>query len=272
MYFITISKMLGTGGEEVAKEVSKRLNYAYYGEEELRQVAAETGFISDVQQLEERSPDFFERYFTEKPAIYLGRTQSVIYEVAKQGNAVFSGRGSQLLLRVFDCALHVLVIGSRKKRIEQVMTGNRVDREVAEGMIDRSDHDKRGFLKFAFDKDWLDPKLYDLILNTDKLSLESAVRMIVDAANSTEIKACGADSVRLLARLCLTRRIESTFLEEGLSKSRIFFDFENETAVRLYGVVTTPEEKERIGNVLGAVRGIGKLKNELTVFTGSLEM
>jgi len=119
MYFITISKMLGTGGEEVAKEVSKRLNYAYYGEEELRQVAAETGFISDVQQLEERSPDFFERYFTEKPAIYLGRTQSVIYEVAKQGNAVFSGRGSQLLLRVFDSPSTFLSSGQGRRELNK---------------------------------------------------------------------------------------------------------------------------------------------------------
>jgi cytidylate kinase len=272
MYFITISHMLGTGGEEVAKEVSKKLNYAYYGEGELRQAAAETGFSKETEHLEERSPDFFERYFSEKPAIYLGRTQALIYEVAKQGNAVFSGRGSQLLLRAFDCALHVLVTGSRKKRIETVMKANGVERDLAERMIDRSDHDKKGFLKFAFDKDWLDPKLYDLVLNTDKLSLESATRMIVDAANSEEIKICGTDSVRLLGRLCVTRRIESTLLEEGWTPSRIFFDFENENAVRLYGVVTAPEEKERIGELLAGIRGIEKVKNDLTVFTGPMEM
>jgi cytidylate kinase len=271
MYFVTISQMIGTGGEQIAKEVSKRLNYTYYAEEELRQTAAEMGFHTGTLHVEEKSPDFFARYFSEKLAIYFGRMQSLIYEVAKQGNAVFSGRGSQLLLRVFDCALHVLITGSKEKRTERVMNQNHVERELAERMVDRSDRDKRGFLKFAFDRDWLDPNLYDLVLNTDKLTTESAVRMILDAANSDEIKACGTDSVRLLGRLSLTRRIESTLIEEGLTRSRIYFDFENENAVRLYGLVTSHEEKENVGRILGAIRGIGKVKNDLTVFASAMD-
>jgi cytidylate kinase len=271
MYFVTISQMLGTGGDEIAKEVSRTLNYAYYGEEELRQAAARMGFLTERGHLEEKSPDFFEKYFSEKPVIYLGRMQSLIYEVAKGGNAIFFGRGSQLLLRVFGCALHVLITGSRGKRTERVMNQNHIERELAERMIDRSDHEKRGFLRYAFDKDWLDPKLYDLVLNTDKLTTESAARMIVDAANSDEIKACGTDSVKLLGRLSLARRIESAFLEEGLTRSRIYFDFENENAVRLYGLVTSREEKENIGKIVEAIRGIEKVKNDLAVFTSAME-
>ena len=56
-------------------------------------------------------------------------------------------------------------------------------------MVERADHDKRGFLRDAFDEDWLNPQLYDLLLNTDTLSINSAVKIVVDAARSDEIKA-----------------------------------------------------------------------------------
>ena len=124
MYFITVSEMVGTGGETIAKEVAAELEYAYYGEAELSKSAEEMGFLSDVQKLDEKGPALFERFFSEKPKVSLDRLQSVIFEVAKKGNAVFFGRGSQLLLNSFDCALHVLVTGTTEKRIERV--GKRV--------------------------------------------------------------------------------------------------------------------------------------------------
>ena len=86
-----------------------------------------------------------------------------------------------------------------------------VGKELAEKIIERSDHDKKNFLRFAFDEDWLNPHLYDIVLNTDKLSLDAAVRMIIDAARSEGIKACGIDSVKLLAQLAVQRRLNLSF-------------------------------------------------------------
>ena len=121
MYFTTISEMLGTNGEKIARQAAKELDYTFYGEEELFKAAEEMGFLSDVKKMEEKGPAFLERFFSEKPKIYLDRLQSVIYEVAKKGDAVFFGRGSQLLLHSFDCAFHVLVTGSMEKRVKRVM-------------------------------------------------------------------------------------------------------------------------------------------------------
>jgi len=270
MYFITISEMLGTKGEQIAREVAKSLNYSYYGEEEVLKAADEMGFLRDVQKLDEKGPALLERFFSEKPKVYLDRLQSVIFEVAKKGDAVFFGKGSQLLLNSFGCALHVFVTGSMEKRIERVMQEKGVGREVAEKMIERSDHDKRGFLRFAFDEDWLNPNLYDLILNTDKLNIDSAVKMITDAAKSDKIKACGMDSVRSLGKLSLHRKVESTLLERGAMNQHLFFTAEDEDSVRLYGLVYTPDEKESIGKIVKGVKGVKKVINDLTIFAGSM--
>lgn len=270
MYFITISEMFGTHGEKIARQVAKKLSYTLYGEEELLKVANQMGFLEDVKKLDEKGPTLFEKFFSERPKIYLNRLQSVILEVAKKGDAVFFGRGSQLLLHSFDCAFHVLLTGSTEKRVQRVMEEKHLSREVAEQMVNRSDHDKRGFIRFAFDEDWLNPQLYDLLLNLDKLSLDSAVKIIVDAAKSDEIKACGRDSIRLLGRLSLQRKVDSALLEAGVVNPHLFVTVEDSNTVRFFGMVNSSEEKEAVEKVIKGVKDAKKIANDLVVFKGSI--
>src|SRR5574340_215153 len=212
MYFVTVSEMLGSGGENVARKVAERLNYPFYAKEELFKVAEEMGYLADIKDLELKSPHLLEKYFSDKPKIYLDRFQAVIYEVAKRGNALFFGKGSQLLLHSFDCALHVLVTCSMEKRVARLLRGTKIKKSVAEKIIQTSDHDKAGFVKYAFNNDWLSPHLYDITINTDKLNIESAVSIIIGAAQSEEIKACTDDTVDKLGKLALERKIESALL------------------------------------------------------------
>ena len=270
MYFITISEMLGTNGEKIARKVAEELKYTFYGTKELFEAAAAMGFLSDAKKSDENVPALLERLFSDKPRIYLDRLQSVIYDVAKKGNAVFFGRGGKFLLHSFDCAFHILVTGSMEKRIQRVMEEKQAGREVAEKIISHSDHDKRAFVRFAYDEDMLNPRLYDLVLNTDKLSIDSAAKMIVDAANSEEIKSCGIDSVQLLGKLSLTRKVESLLLEAGATSPHIFFTVEETNAVRLFGFADSSAEKERVENLVRKIKEIKTIKNELVVFTESM--
>jgi cytidylate kinase len=270
MYFITVSEMVGTEGEKIARQVAGMLNYDYYGEEELLKAADELGFVKDLKKLDEKGPTFLKNFFSEKPKIYLDRLQSVIYEVAKKGNAVFFGKGSQLMLNSFNCAFHVLVTGSTEKRVERLMKEMDIEKEVAEKILQRSDQDKRGFLKFAFNEDWLNPRLYDLVLNTDKLSVESAVKMTIDAARSEEIKACGVDSVKLLETLSLHRRIESAILDAGVINSTLFITVEDTDSVKIDGIANSWEEKETVERIVKATKGVNKITNELRLLKGSM--
>jgi cytidylate kinase len=270
MYFVTISEMVGTRGGPIAQQVAKGLGYAYYGEAELLKFAEEMGFFSDVKKLDEKGPHLLERFFSEKPRVYLDRLQSVIFEVAKKGNALFFGKGSQLLLNSFNCALHVLVTGSMEKRIQQIMEEKRVDREVAEKMIHRSDQDKRGFLRFAFEQDWLNPNLYDLVLNTDKLTIDSATKMVVEAARSDGIKACGLDSMKLLEKLSLQRKVEAAFLEAGVESQHTFYEVEDGETVRVYGIVYSSQDKETLEKMMKGIKGVKKVINNLTLFSGAM--
>jgi hypothetical protein len=157
-----------------------------------------------------------------------------------------------------------------EKRIQQIMEEKRVDREVAEKMIHRSDQDKRGFLRFAFEQDWLNPNLYDLVLNTDKLTIDSATKMVVEAARSDGIKACGLDSMKLLEKLSLQRKVEAAFLEAGVESQHTFYEVEDGETVRVYGIVYSSQDKETLEKMMKGIKGVKKVINNLTLFSGAM--
>ena len=266
MHFITISQMLGTDGEKIARKAASDLKYVFYGEQELFHAAENLDVLADVKTLDEKAPSLMERLFSERPKVPLDRLQSVIYDTAKKGDAVFFERGSQLLLKSFSCAFHVLLVGSHEKRMERVMKEMGLGREDAEKMISRSDKGKKDFMQFAFGEDWLNFHLYDLILNTDKVSFDSAAKAIVDSAKSEEIKDCGMDSANTLGKLSLQRRIESAFLEAAIP-SHLFFAVEDTENVRLYGFASSQEEKGSVESVVRKVKGVRGIQNEINIYS-----
>jgi hypothetical protein len=104
----------------------------------------------------------------------------------------------------------------------------------------------------------------------DKLSFDSAAKIIVDAARSDEIKACGRDSVRLLGKLSLQRKVESSLLEAGVVNPHFFVSVEDPNTVRVYGMVNSPEEKEEVERVIKGIKDTKKIENDLVVFRGSM--
>jgi osmotically-inducible protein OsmY len=49
----------------------------------------------------------------------------------------------------------------------------------------------------------------------------------------------------------------------------VFFTVEDEDSVTLYGFVYTPDEKEATGRIVKGIKGVKRVVNDLTVFTGS---
>lgn len=270
MYFITISEMIGANGEKISRKVAEELKYSFVGEKELLETASDLGFFSDIKRLDEKPPAFFERLFSEKPRIYLDRFQSVIFELAKKGDTVFLGRGAQFLLRSFDCAFHVLLTGSLEKRVQRVMEERPITKEFAEKFVLQVDRDRRNFIRFAYDEDWLNFRLYDLIINTDKLSVDSAAKIIIEGAKSGEIRSCGLDSIRILKNLSIRSQVESALIEAGLMKPHIFFNVKGDKELEIYGIVDSSGEKEEIEKILQDIKDIKSIKIELMIYPGPI--
>jgi len=268
MHFITFSRKMGTNGTEIARHVAEKLRYHFYDTEAIENTAREMGFLESVKEIDERVPSLFQRIFSHRPAIDLDHLNSVIYELAGRGDAVFLGRGGQVLLRDFNCALHIRVTASLEKRIQNLVERG-IYREVASKTIEDSDHERSAFVRFAFKLDWDNEELYDIVLNMDKVSVKLAVDTILTMARSDEIKACSVDAMKSLEVMGLANRAEAALIEAGLTYgpagAYVSVIVEEPGRVRLLGMVDDKTSKTRAEKIVKNVKGVESIENQIRV-------
>jgi cytidylate kinase len=268
MHFITFSRKMGANGSEIARQVAEKLEYNFYDTEAIEKAAREMGFLESVKEIDKKAPSLFQRVFSHKPTIELDRLTSVIYELAQKGDAVFLGRGSQILLKSFNCALHIRVVASLEKRVQNLLERG-FHREVALKAIEQTDHERGSFIKFAFGVDWENPNLYDVILNMDKLSVQLAVNIVIQMARSEDIKACSIDAMKSIEMMGLTHRAEAALIEAGLTYgpagAYVSVIVEEPGRVRLLGVVDDKTTKTRAEKIVKDVKGVESIENQIRV-------
>jgi cytidylate kinase len=272
MHFITFSRTLGSQGTVIAKRVAGAMGYAFNDTAAIDRAAGAMGFSSSVEELDGKAPSFFQRYFSHEPEINLDRLNSVVLDMAKQGDAVFVGRGAQVLLKSFHCALHVRVIASMERRIRNLVARGYTE-AAAQKAINRSDHERSAFVRFAFGVNWDDPSHYDAVLSTEKLGVDLAVDTILTMARSSEIKACSADAMIELAKLALRSRAEAAIIEAGLSTGKltaVFVSALDQGVVQLTGVVRDRETRDLAEVVVKNVEGVTAVENRITVIPESV--
>ena len=265
MKFITFSRQLGSGGSEIARQVADQLGYRIHDTENIEKAAQQMGFLDSVARIDEKRPPFFQRLFSHKPTINLDRIISVIYQLANQGDGVFLGRGGQILLKSFSCALHVRVIASKKRRIQNLVQKGYAE-EAASTIFEGSDRERANFIKFAFGKDWDDPQLYDVVLNLDKLSVGLAVDTVVNIARSDEISVCSQDSIETLAKMSLAARAEAAIEESGLSygpSTAVTVSVDTPGRITLSGLVDNEKGRLRAEDVIRGVQGVESVDNRI---------
>lgn len=117
---------------------------------------------------------------------YLSGLEYVIKELARSQSIVIRGRGSQFILKDFPGAFHVLIVAPVEVRMKRVMESLKLNEEDARKEIARFDGGSSEFVKRYFKANIADPINYDMVINTNHLSIEGAASIIVDAVPLAE--------------------------------------------------------------------------------------
>ena len=264
MYFITVSRKMGTKGTEIAKLVAKELKYAFYDTEDIEKKAEEMGFLADIREVNGKLPPPLKRFFSYRTEINLDRLYVVIYELARQGSSVILGRGGNMLFRSLPYALHVRVIASQEKRVRNLVERG-YKREAAVMAMEKSDHERESFIRFAFHRDWDNPELYDIVLNMDKLTVNIAADMILCAARADEVRGRTGDVINSLDMMELAVRVGTALAEAGFPSSYVSAFVNEPGKVRLTGVVQVPWEKSAAERTAKKVKGVESVENKIQI-------
>jgi cytidylate kinase len=175
---ITISRQLGSQGDEVAQAVGERLNFRVICRDLVNQAAIRCGapemalaVIDDLGLLKIR-PSLRARQ------AFLRAMDQVVRELAAEGNVVILGRAGQVILRNSPDVLHVKVIAPASLRAERVAALHQISLEAARAQVESSDRARQNYLKRYYRARWDDPELYDLIVNTARLQPVEAACLI----------------------------------------------------------------------------------------------
>lgn len=204
MPVITISRMYGSGGSEVAERVAHTLGWSLFDNTMIEKVAERSGLSpAEVSAQDERVPSIVERIAT---ALSLGSpeimppvpagpmetteervvavTRRVIEEAVQTGPAVFVGRGAQCLLAERTDALHVFCFAPRSNLRRYVMDKFSVGQDEADRIVGDMNKQREQYVKRHWNRNWLSPDNYHLCVNTGWLGVEGSAALVVDAARS----------------------------------------------------------------------------------------
>ena len=172
MAIITISRQLGSLGNEIATTVADKLNYNYINKRRMGEKLADYGFQAhQFEKYDEKKPSIW-LFFSEQSKKFHHLIRAVVYDFAKKDNVVIVGRGGQVLLKDLPGVLRLRIIAPFEMRISRLMEQKGYDEKDAERILRRSDRDSSGYINSFFGVDWADEGLYDFVINTRTFSVD----------------------------------------------------------------------------------------------------
>ena len=112
---------------------------------------------------------------------YIGTLISLMRDLAAHDDVVIIGRGSQVILKDWPGALHVLLVAPQDRRIEALVARDGISKEAAAKRVQDSAKGRAAFHQKFFKVDVDNPALYHLVLNTARLTPDDAAQLIAAA-------------------------------------------------------------------------------------------
>src|SRR5215467_16187193 len=205
MSIITISRLTGSGGREIATATAEALKFQFIDRSAMDAVIDQQ-FPVRTEQLSRLKKD---------RKVYDEMVRSAIAEIAAIHNVVILGSGGQFLFARVAASLHLQIVAPLPYRIARVMRTARVDRAGAEKIIEERDREKEIFLSTLYGRDWRDPAHYDIVLNIDHFSNDVAVEIIVRAAQAKGIETTAVHLPAQLREEILTTKLDVAQLADA---------------------------------------------------------
>src|SRR5688572_23028535 len=201
MPVITISRMFGSGGSEVAELVASALGWTLLDDAVVDAVAARLGVTpAEVKARDERVPSLAERLVDTlslaspelAPPSTTGLppsesrlvevTHHVIDEVVQSGPAVLVGRGAQCVLAERDDALHVFCYAPDAALVRRTIEQLGLSKSDAEKRVADTNRQRERYVRRHWNRGWRDPGNYHVCIDTAWLGIPDTASLIVELA------------------------------------------------------------------------------------------
>jgi cytidylate kinase len=261
MPIITISRGSASGGILLAQGLARKTGYRLVSREDIIQSASQYGVAAET--LEEtllKPPGFWERFSHERRR-YLSFVQAALCDQAKEDGMIYHGNAGYILLRGISHVLCIHVVAPLSFRIDMLMKRENMLREDAIRYIEKMDQYRKDWTRFLYGVDWLDPTLYDLMINLKTLDIQSAVDIVAAAAGREEFQAT-VESRKAMGDLLLASRVRSA-LAANRNTDAVEINVEADAGtVYLKGKIRPSSLIDEVIETVGKVEGVQNINQE----------
>ncbi len=265
MAIITISREMGSGGIPIVHQIADELGYKLVDGDMIKNVASEYGLSNEtLQQIDEKPPAFVEQ-LDRHIELNMSRIQLIVLEQALKGDVVIYGRGGQDLLPGINNVFRIRVVAPFEERVERWAEREWIDPDLARSLVRKSDQQRAGFIKYYFDRNWSYPIEYDLVINTSRLSHETAVKLIVAGVKDKGLIEKKSAAKAKLKDLIIQKKIQIARLDDDRIED-IWFNIDVENGhVTLSGHVYSEDERQAAIDDAKQVEGVTSIIDTLKI-------
>jgi len=211
MTVVAMTREMGADGRDVAARLAEKLGSEVTQHEIIDPLADKMRLRkSHVVRLLEGKANMLERLTADHTSMSIYTAEETVEMVARQKHgAVIRTWGATHLLRPIPHVISVRVCSPMDLRIDRMMRRlDTDDRDFAEREIRMSDEAHSAIMKRHFNVDWEDASLYDLVLNTERVSVGECVDQIMSLVEDDAFQETD-ESRNAFERLSLEVRVVS---------------------------------------------------------------
>lgn len=192
---ITISRQFGSGGREIAKQLSEKLEIPFYDKELIALAAAESGIDKDVFESEEYrtsrsfyllgtigytlgSPVTINSMMSLNDRMFVAQSD-VIENIANEGPCVIVGRCSDFVLKDNENAIHIYVHDEIEDRKKRAIEEYKIPPKDIESFLNKVDRERANYYNYYTGRKWGNANNYNLSIDSSKFGIERIVDMII---------------------------------------------------------------------------------------------
>lgn len=195
---ITIGREYGSGGRQIGQEVAKYFGIKCYDKELLERAANDSGICKELFEHHDEKPTNSFLYslvmdtysfgyssagFNDMPMnhkIFLAQFDA-IKKLAEEGPCVMVGRCADYALSDWPDCFSIFIHADMDARIRRIASKYGKSDKEAKDIIIKTDKSRASYYNYYTNKKWGSTKDYNLCIDSGKLGLDNAAKIIINA-------------------------------------------------------------------------------------------
>jgi cytidylate kinase len=264
MPLVAMTREMGSLGKDVAAGLAERSKRKVVYQEMIEPLANKMRLRkSHVERFLEGKSGIWERLTTDKTSLSIFTADETFRFLRDGSTAVIRGWGAVHLLRNVPHVIRVRVCAPMETRVGRMMQRLATDnRSTVESEIQLSEEAHSAITKRHFGVNWRDAEHYDIVLCTERLSVDECVEEIEGVMRRPRFQET-PQSLRMVEDLALEWAVRAALRREARTADVAITVQGEGGVVRLLGVVDSQVQSDAAADVARRVEGVTSVDNQL---------